>query len=48
MREGADEMLAELRLKRGMNDLMFKLATTPAITRVGASCGATASTSCRS
>ncbi len=35
MLEGADTMVAELRLKHGMNDLMFKLQDDPRVTRVG-------------
>jgi lipopolysaccharide/colanic/teichoic acid biosynthesis glycosyltransferase len=35
MRSGADEMVAELRLRHGMNDLMFKLQDDPRVTRVG-------------
>jgi lipopolysaccharide/colanic/teichoic acid biosynthesis glycosyltransferase len=35
MHSGADEMVAELRLKHGMNDLMFKLQGDPRVTRVG-------------
>jgi exopolysaccharide biosynthesis polyprenyl glycosylphosphotransferase len=35
MRDGADTMVAELRLKHGMNDLMFKLQDDPRVTRVG-------------
>jgi exopolysaccharide biosynthesis polyprenyl glycosylphosphotransferase len=35
MRDGADAEVAELRLKHGMNDLMFKLRDDPRITRVG-------------
>ena len=35
MRGGADAMVAELRLKHGMNDLMFKLQDDPRVTRVG-------------
>jgi exopolysaccharide biosynthesis polyprenyl glycosylphosphotransferase len=35
MRRGADAMVAELRAKHGMNDLMFKLQDDPRVTRVG-------------
>jgi exopolysaccharide biosynthesis polyprenyl glycosylphosphotransferase len=35
MHSGADEMVDELRLKHGMNDLMFKLQADPRVTRVG-------------
>jgi exopolysaccharide biosynthesis polyprenyl glycosylphosphotransferase len=35
MRDGADAEVAELRLKHGMNDLMFKLRDDPRITRLG-------------
>ncbi len=35
MRDGADTMVAELRLKHGMNDLMFKLQDDPRVTTVG-------------
>ncbi len=35
MRDGADTMVAELRLKHGMNDLMFKLQDDPRVTSVG-------------
>jgi len=35
MRSGADEMVAELRSKHGMNDLMFKLQDDPRVTTVG-------------
>jgi exopolysaccharide biosynthesis polyprenyl glycosylphosphotransferase len=35
MRDGAETMVAELRLKHGMNDLMFKLQDDPRVTPVG-------------
>jgi exopolysaccharide biosynthesis polyprenyl glycosylphosphotransferase len=35
MRDGAESMVAELRLKHGMNDLMFKLQDDPRVTPVG-------------
>jgi exopolysaccharide biosynthesis polyprenyl glycosylphosphotransferase len=35
MRMGADSQVAELRLKHGMNDLMFKLRDDPRVTPVG-------------
>ena len=35
MRDGADAMVSELRLKHGMNDLMFKLQDDPRVTPVG-------------
>ncbi len=35
MREGADEMVDDLREQRGVDDLMFKLPDDPRVTRVG-------------
>lgn len=35
MLDGADAMVDELRLRHGMNDLMFKLRDDPRVTRVG-------------
>ena len=35
MRKGADAEVAQLRAERGVNDVMFKLADDPRVTRVG-------------
>jgi exopolysaccharide biosynthesis polyprenyl glycosylphosphotransferase len=35
MREGADEMVDDLREQRGVDDLMFKLSDDPRVTRMG-------------